>query len=166
MLRRRQRKRPKKPRKRCRRTARKVSCVLHLYIFQTKVRGPKSAAAAPSGNEDKGLEAPAPRDEDPDGLKLLSVSDPLEQAAKLLAPLVNLASDNLDAWIALYDVAIRRSKGFFQIPSAPMSYPDLSFSTRNHRKTPTSHSRSQQGPCARFRPSRGPHPAGSFPKNR
>ena len=76
------------------------------------MRGPKYAAATPSANEDKGLEAPAPRDEDPDGLKLLSVPDPLEQAAKLLAPLANLASDNLDAWIALYDVAIRRSKDF------------------------------------------------------
>ena len=80
------------------------------------MRGTKSAATTPSANEDKGLEVPVPRDEDPDGLKLLNVSDPLEQAAKLLAPLANLASNNLDAWIALYDVAIRRSKDFPKLP--------------------------------------------------
>ncbi|KAF8067854.1 NMDA receptor-regulated protein 1-domain-containing protein [Lyophyllum atratum] len=65
---------------------------------------------AASANEDKGLEVVPPKDEDPEGLKLLSVADPLEQAAKLLLPLNNLATDNIDAWILIYDVAIRRKK--------------------------------------------------------
>ncbi|KZT00643.1 NMDA receptor-regulated protein 1a [Laetiporus sulphureus 93-53] len=61
-------------------------------------------------NEDKGLELPAPKDDDPDGAKLLQASDPLEKAAKFLAPLRTLAKDNIDAWIATYDVAVRRKK--------------------------------------------------------
>lgn len=67
-----------------------------------------AAAAAPSTNEDKGLEA-IPKDDDPEGLKLIGVSDPLEQAAKLLAPLSTLAANNIDIWITIYDVAVRRS---------------------------------------------------------
>lgn len=65
-------------------------------------------AATPSVNEDKGLEA-IQKDDDPEGLKLISASDPLEQAAKLLVPLSNLAASNIDVWFAIYDVAIRRS---------------------------------------------------------
>ncbi|KAF9457543.1 NMDA receptor-regulated protein 1-domain-containing protein [Collybia nuda] len=61
-------------------------------------------------NEDKGLDVPTPKDEDPEGLKLLGVSDPLEQASKLLAPLRTLAPKNIDVWISLYDVSIRRKK--------------------------------------------------------
>ena len=37
------------------------------------------------------------------------MSDPLERAAKLLEPLRTLATGNIDAWIAIYDVAVRRS---------------------------------------------------------
>lgn len=64
----------------------------------------------PSANEDKGLDPPTPKDDDPEGLKLLAITDPLEQAAKLLAPLRTLAAENIDVWIAVYDVSIRRSK--------------------------------------------------------
>lgn len=66
-------------------------------------------APAPPANEDKGIEAPATKDDDPEGLKLLTIADPLEQATKLLNPLITLATDNIDTWIAIYDVAIRRS---------------------------------------------------------
>ncbi|KAI0047730.1 N-terminal acetyltransferase A, auxiliary subunit [Auriscalpium vulgare] len=66
--------------------------------------------AAASGNEDKGLELVQPKDEDPDGVKLLSDPDPLERAWKFLAPLPGLAQDSIDVWIAVYDVAIRRGK--------------------------------------------------------
>jgi len=63
-----------------------------------------------STNDDKGLEPAPTKDEDPDGMKLLQSQDPLERAAKFLAPLCLLAKDNVDAWIAIYDVAIRRKK--------------------------------------------------------
>jgi len=76
----------------------------------SKVEDPKKITATiPSANEDKGLEA-TPKDDDPEGLKLISASDPLEQAAKLLVPLSNLAGNNIDVWFAIYDVAIRRRK--------------------------------------------------------
>jgi hypothetical protein len=43
-------------------------------------------------------------------LKQLGATDRLEQAYKLLHPLSTLAPNNIDVWIATYDVAIRRSK--------------------------------------------------------
>ena len=63
-----------------------------------------------STNEDKGLEIAPAKDEDPEGLKLVSVPDPLERAAKLLNPLANLTTNNIDVWATIYDVAMRRSK--------------------------------------------------------
>ncbi len=67
---------------------------------------------APGGNtnEDKGLELAPPKDDDADGTKLLQASDGLDRAAKFLSPLSTLTKDNIDAWIAIYDVAVRRSK--------------------------------------------------------
>ncbi|GBE89082.1 N-terminal acetyltransferase A complex subunit nat1 [Sparassis crispa] len=70
----------------------------------------KATPNAPSANEDKGLEPGPMKDDDPDGTKLLQLPDPLERAAKLVAPLSTLAKDNIDAWIAIYDVAVRRKK--------------------------------------------------------
>ena len=64
----------------------------------------------PTSNEDKALEPPPVKDEDPDGSKLLVSPDALELAAKFLGPVVTLVKDNLDVWIATYDVAIRRSE--------------------------------------------------------
>ncbi|RDB27479.1 N-alpha-acetyltransferase 16, NatA auxiliary subunit [Hypsizygus marmoreus] len=75
-----------------------------------KVHEDAKKAPAPAAHEDKGLEAGVPKDDDPEGIKLLSVADPLEQAYKLLAPLGTLATENIDVWIAIYDVAIRRKK--------------------------------------------------------
>jgi hypothetical protein len=69
---------------------------------------PKKAAT--SANEDKGLEAPAPKDDDPDGIKLLGSPDGLETASKLLQPIVNLELPLIQLWVVVYDVAIRRSK--------------------------------------------------------
>ncbi|KAL0069684.1 hypothetical protein AAF712_003342 [Marasmius tenuissimus] len=78
-------------------------------------------AATSNANEDKGLEPPTPKDEDPEGLKLLACEDPLERAAKLLQPLVelNLGFVNgkekerekaIEVWCVVYDVAVRRGK--------------------------------------------------------
>ncbi|KAK2461025.1 hypothetical protein APHAL10511_006966 [Amanita phalloides] len=61
-------------------------------------------------HEDKGLDAPPLKDEDPDGIKLLQSPDPLERAAKLLHPLLSLAPNNIDIWFVQYDVSIRRRK--------------------------------------------------------
>lgn len=69
-----------------------------------------TATASASPNEDKGLELGPAKDDDPDGMKLLQVQDLLERAAKWLAPLGTLAKGNLNAWIVIYDVAVRRKK--------------------------------------------------------
>ena len=61
-------------------------------------------------HEDRGLDAPPPRDDDPDGSKLLKSPDLLDRAAKLLNPLLTLVPENIDVWLALYDVSIRRSR--------------------------------------------------------
>ncbi|KAJ3822659.1 NMDA receptor-regulated protein 1-domain-containing protein [Lentinula raphanica] len=92
----------------------------------------KAATAAPnnSSNEDKGLDVPF-KDEDPDGMKLLSSPEPLELAWKLLQPLTTLAKNNIEVWIAIYDVSIRRRK-YLQAAQAlararalDPEYPDL-----------------------------------------
>jgi len=66
--------------------------------------------SAPSANEDKGLEAPAPKDGDPDGTKLLASTDGLETAAKLLQPLASIELPSIRLWVTIYDVAVRRRK--------------------------------------------------------
>lgn len=48
------------------------------------------------------------KDEDPDGIKLLTSPEPLERAWKLLFPLLRLSISNIDLWVSIYDVAIRR----------------------------------------------------------
>ena len=88
--------------------------------------------AQPTPN-DKDLDPPPPKDEDPDGLKLLGSSDVLERASKLLHPLSTLVPNNIDVWIAVYDVAIRRSKDY--LPMA--SWPNL-YLTVSNRKTSAS----------------------------
>ncbi|KAJ6449420.1 NMDA receptor-regulated protein 1-domain-containing protein [Mycena vitilis] len=69
----------------------------------------KKAVGTQSNNDDKGLEH-TPKDDDPDGSKLLQCTDPLERAANLLKPLATLAETNIEVWIATYDVAVRRKK--------------------------------------------------------
>ncbi|KAJ6631099.1 NMDA receptor-regulated protein 1-domain-containing protein [Mycena sp. CBHHK59/15] len=76
-----------------------------------------------SNNDDKGLE-PTTKEDDPDGSKLLQCTDPLERAAKLLKPLATLAAGNIDVWIAIYDVAVRRKK-FLQASKALALAADL-----------------------------------------
>jgi peptide alpha-N-acetyltransferase len=93
-------------------------------------------AAQQNANEDKGLEPPA-KDDDPEGIKLLSSPEGLENAAKLLRPITNLLSnpnakvrakaedmirekERMEVWLASYDVAIRR-RGCFLSTSAPFT---------------------------------------------
>ncbi|KAI0634817.1 NMDA receptor-regulated protein 1a [Trametes polyzona] len=77
---------------------------------EKKVQEETKKAQATSTNEDKGLDASPPKDDDPDGTKLFQAPEPLERAAKILKPLGTLAKDNFDGWIAIYDVAVRRKK--------------------------------------------------------
>ncbi|KAF8189857.1 NMDA receptor-regulated protein 1-domain-containing protein [Mycena galopus ATCC 62051] len=74
-----------------------------------KIQEDAKKATAQANNDDKGLE-PAPKDDDPDGTKLLQCTDPLEKAANFLKPLATLAENNIEVWIATYDVAVRRKK--------------------------------------------------------
>jgi len=69
-------------------------------------------AAQPTPN-DKDLDPPPPKDDDPEGLKLIGSADVLERASKLLQPLMTLAPNIIDVWIAVYDVSIRRSEHLF-----------------------------------------------------
>ncbi|TBU45151.1 N-terminal acetyltransferase A, auxiliary subunit [Dichomitus squalens] len=77
---------------------------------EKKVQEEAKKANQNSANEDKGLDIGPPKDEDPDGTKLLQASDPLERAAKVLKPLTTMAKDNIDAWLAIHDVAVRRKR--------------------------------------------------------
>ncbi|KAJ7096723.1 NMDA receptor-regulated protein 1-domain-containing protein [Mycena belliarum] len=74
-----------------------------------KIQEDTKKATPQANNDDKGLE-PTPKDDDPDGSKLLQCTDPLERASKLLKPLATLADTNIEVWIAMYDVAVRRKK--------------------------------------------------------
>ena len=85
------------------------SCFIKNYFLNKICKG----SANSSSNEDKGLEPGPPKDEDPDGQKALAVSDPLEQAWKLLKPFLNQSSNSIEMWIIIYDVSIRRSKLYF-----------------------------------------------------
>lgn len=51
-----------------------------------------------------------PKDEDLDGKKLLTTSDPLGDAMRWLKPLELFAKDRIDVWIVIYDVSVRRSE--------------------------------------------------------
>ncbi|KAH8102267.1 NMDA receptor-regulated protein 1a [Cristinia sonorae] len=100
----------------------------------------KKAVATTSTNEDKGLEPGPPKDDDPTGSKLLEHAGALERAWKWLLPLVTLAEDNIDAQIAIYDVAIRRSKYLQAIKALKRAkilnatYPDLHVRLVDFRK--------------------------------
>jgi len=77
---------------------------------QEEQRKAAAAIAAASTNEDKGLDLTPQKDDDPDGIKLLTSPEPLERAWKLLSPLLRLSIRNIEVWISVYDVAIRRGK--------------------------------------------------------
>lgn len=59
--------------------------------------------------EDKGLEAPPTKDDDPEGLKLVTADDPLERASKFLGSLGDFGKDDINLNVVSFDVAIRQS---------------------------------------------------------
>ncbi|KDQ22405.1 hypothetical protein PLEOSDRAFT_1109515 [Pleurotus ostreatus PC15] len=65
---------------------------------------------ATASTADDTVENTPAKDDDPDGVKLLGAADGLDRAAKLLQPLESLAASNIDAWLVIYDVAVRRKK--------------------------------------------------------
>lgn len=77
---------------------------------QPEADGANSKKATAIQPEDRGLEPPRPRDDDPEGLKLVLAEDPLERADKYLTGLSELVPQNMDICFAIYDVAIRRKK--------------------------------------------------------
>ncbi|CUA71486.1 N-alpha-acetyltransferase 16, NatA auxiliary subunit [Rhizoctonia solani] len=78
---------------------------------KAKAKAVKAASKEPKkANHAKEEEAPPPKDDDPDGLKLLSQDKPIEQALKLLRPLEALQVQDIDVWLTIYDVAMRRKK--------------------------------------------------------
>ncbi|KAL4078146.1 NMDA receptor-regulated protein 1-domain-containing protein [Scleroderma yunnanense] len=70
-------------------------------------------------SEDKGLDAPPPKDDDPEGVKMVLANDPLERAAKFLAPLKEFGKQNMDVCCINFDVALRR-KRYLQAAQALM----------------------------------------------
>lgn len=77
---------------------------------QPEADGANSKKATATQSEDRGLEPPRLRDEDPEGLKLVLAEDPLERADKYLTGLSELVPQSMDICFAIYDVAIRRKK--------------------------------------------------------
>lgn len=77
---------------------------------QPEADGANSKKATAIQPEDRGLEPPRPRDDDPEGLKLVLAEDPLERADKYLTGLSELVPQHMDICFAIYDVAIRRKK--------------------------------------------------------
>jgi len=65
-----------------------------------------------SANKDEEIPEP-PKDDDPDGKKLLETTDPLGDAWKWLQPLEGLEENRLDLWFAIFDVSVRRRESKF-----------------------------------------------------
>lgn len=73
-----------------------------FLIFAAKVEEPKK----PAGDED----APVPpKDDDPDGSKLLNTKTPLEDALKFVQVLQQRADKRIETWFATFEIAIRQS---------------------------------------------------------
>jgi hypothetical protein len=64
-------------------------------------------STAPS-SLDSTLASTTPKDDDPNGEKLIAVADPLEQAHNLLKPLETESQCDLEVLRALFDVSLRR----------------------------------------------------------
>ncbi len=92
-----------------------------------------AAIVAASTNEDKGLDLTPQKDDDPDGIKLLTNPEPLERAQKLLSPLLRIPTSNINVWILVYDVAVRRGvlNGTEIPPYSELLYPRQVLASRS-----------------------------------
>jgi NMDA receptor-regulated protein 1 len=121
--RRRRRRKGPKGHSRSKRSRKKVRYeTLRVVILSNLVA---AAIAAASTNEDKGLDLTPQKDDDPDGIKLLTSPEPLERAWKLLSPLLRLPTSSINVWISVYDVAVRRGvlNGTKIPPCSELLYP-------------------------------------------
>ena len=82
---------------------------------RTRGARPRQLAAAKKANPKAADEEGTSKKEDPDpqGLELLKVEKPLDEATKYLTPLLELSPKNIDGQIAGFEVYIRRSKCSF-----------------------------------------------------
>lgn len=69
-------------------------------------------AVAAHQSEDKGLDAPLPKDDDPEGVKMVLADDPLDRAAKFLETLKEFGKQSMDVCCVSFDVALRRSESY------------------------------------------------------
>ncbi|KAI2472732.1 N-terminal acetyltransferase A, auxiliary subunit [Annulohypoxylon bovei var. microspora] len=67
-------------------------------------------AAKQDPNKSKASAEPVRRDDDPTGFKLISTNDPLAEATKFLAPILQFSPKYIDGQIAGFEVFIRREK--------------------------------------------------------
>lgn len=108
---------------------------------KTQDEAKKGMLGSQTSHEDRGLDAPPPKDDDPDGYKLLKSPDILDRAAKLLDPLLTGVQDNIDIWFALYDVSIRRRKllqaarALQNAQQLDSSHPDIHFRIVHFKST-------------------------------
>ncbi|KAI1214261.1 N-terminal acetyltransferase A, auxiliary subunit [Annulohypoxylon truncatum] len=67
-------------------------------------------AAKQDPNKSKASSEPIKRDDDPNGFRLVSTTDPLAEATKFLAPILQYSPKYIDGQIAGFEVFIRREK--------------------------------------------------------
>ncbi|KAI1334949.1 NMDA receptor-regulated protein 1-domain-containing protein [Xylariaceae sp. FL0016] len=67
-------------------------------------------AAKQDPNKAKSTAEPAKKDDDPYGLKLATTAEPLVEATKFLAPILQFSPKNIDGQIAGFEVYMRREK--------------------------------------------------------
>jgi peptide alpha-N-acetyltransferase len=75
-----------------------------------------------AGAKAKEAELTKKKDDDPDGLKLAATTDPLGEATKFVAPLLQFSPKNIKAQIAGFEVYFRRSKRRSQYPNINLAH--------------------------------------------
>lgn len=81
-----------------------------MSAFETKRSNAQQTSGSTANKEE---ESTAVVDEDPKGEKLAATEQPLEDAMKLLLPLQQLNSPNVEIWTMTFDVAYRQSELYF-----------------------------------------------------
>ena len=94
----------------------------------------KKNANNTSTNEDKGLEPPAPKDDDPDGTKAITAADGLDQAWKLLKLLLARKLTSIAVCLVVYDVSVRQSECYQSQYIRDSTLTDLHHAQRNSCK--------------------------------
>ncbi|KAG8906738.1 hypothetical protein FRB99_006229 [Tulasnella sp. 403] len=92
---------------------------------KTEKKPPANPPEAPEDRE----QPPPPKDDDPDGTKLLAVQDPLNEAAKLIRPLKELRSEDINVWLLTFDISIQKylqaAQALFSARAIDSKHPEL-----------------------------------------